>query len=537
MRTFLQLFAVACLVLITGLSHAQDLPVKTKPRTIKTDKPVLPPTEVAPVKIDPKVTLEKAPVLVQLPDLIVESFEITGTGSVTDGKKAFTYRAVIRNTGTVDAAGPFWMGIEVQSPESGQFYKVADQRFEHLGPGQGHTVSKIILVPVSYVSGQATVARAFVDNGGDAEFPPANRHVTESDENNNYSVLMTLGGDYMPSVANIHPQEVVNRVNHEASGEIVYLAGQGFGHNEGNRYTVALFPYDSPTAPVAAEVTGWSSGVVYFTVPESAPPGNYGVAIVDRQTMVAASNFKFIRVLRRAEIPWSDVTDMWDLFREAFQIRLHNWAGNASDTVNASTVNLGLAGQALAVDKIQFSQATGDYRYFVNDFNTLPSGITLHRLTYGNEYVLPGNMLRMQAAFESQGFEAKGYWDALGGGRDWQDWGAPDVDFDNAMLGFTFRFAWQNGKLDYTVSDVYFRADVDAHNAGADFALDLFLQNWDDMVKSKVEDAVLAALMEEETRTSVSSSLLDVMNMLAGIGGDDTIVRMDFDDGIRIEYY
>jgi len=472
------------------------------------------------------------------PNLVITEFTVTNQGLQSGDFMKYTFRLKIQNNGGDDITIPFYFTVQFKT-ENMTTFNMTDNHYKilRLNAGQNYVMNETFSLNTGYVSGKTVEVRGYIDSGGDREMPPSYRDVMESNENDNYSDAVTIGGAYTPNIASIKPEYPVNALkiatSTRPSNEKVRIDGMGFGSSQG-AHTVALFPFDDINNPQTVNITSWSGGVIYFTIPVSLKSGKHLLAIVDKNTMEKKSNILTVYVCVRRERPWAEVVKLWDVLKDAFKLRLHTWGGKAIYE-NQSTMTIIGRPDTIEVDEIKLTRDTGRYRYYINDFNAKRGGISLHLLSLDKVRLLD-NELRMQVLFESKDLEVKGYFQALGS-KSWKDHGAPDLDIDNAMLSVTFSFVYKNQRLDYDALSVYFKGDIDARDPAADWFMDLFAKEWDDQIVNKIEDDVSKSFFDPEQRQKLCASLLGfIINV--GTARYAEIVDIEFTNkDVLVTYY
>lgn len=473
-----------------------------------------------------------------LPNLVIKEFSLTDQGVKSGEFMKYKFRLRISNTGAVNITKPFYFTVQVKTENMSTFNMTDNHhKFLHLDAGQNSLMEKTISLNIQYVSGKTVEIRGFIDSGGDKEMPPAYRDVKESNEDDNYSDVITIAGDYTPNIVSIKPLFPVSGLLTEQgvipANENVRIDGTGFGSTQG-QHTIALFPLKDVANPKTVNITNWSGGVIDFTIPATVETGRYVLAIVDKNTMGKKSNVLTINVCVRRVKPWPKIVTFWNELKDAFFLRIHTWGGRA-EYKNESTIKIIGSPDTLEVEEIKLSLDTGRYRYYINDFNAKPGGISLHRLSLDDVRLLD-NELRMQVLFESQKLEIKGYFQALGS-KSWKDHGAPDLDIDNAKLSVILSFSFKNGQLDYQTPSVYFNADIDARDPAADWFMDAFAGGWDSQIITRVRKEIGNAFSSNETKQNICDSFLGfIIGSINLSKGKIVDVKFTSDD-ILVTYY
>jgi len=484
-----------------------------------------------------QVNIELEPVVI-LPNLVIKEFTLQDQGVQTGDQIKYKFRLKISNTGKVNITKPFYFTVQFKTENMSAFSMTDNhEKFMHLNAGQNHLMEKTFTLNTQYVSGKTVQIRGFIDSGGDNEMPPAYRDIKESDENDNYSDVITINGAYKPHIVSIKPTFPVSGLKIATStkpaNENVRIDGTGFGSTQG-QHTVALFPIGDYANPKLVNIKNWSGGVINFTIPVTVESGRYVLAIIDKNTKQMKSNTLTVYVCVRRERPWSEVVSLWNELKNAFKLRMHTWGGKMIYD-NQSTMTIIGKPDTLDVDEIKLNRDTGRYRYYINDFNAKPGGISLHRLSLDGVRLLD-NELRMQILFESQKLEVKGYFQALGSSS-WKDHGAPDIDIDNAKLSVILAFDYKNQRLDYLTPSVYFNADIDAHDPATDAFMDFFAAEWERQIVREVRKEIGSAFTRGETKKSLCDSFLGFVIDIGNLPKAQIVDVKFTKDNILVTYY
>ncbi len=465
-------------------------------------------------------------------DLIITELEVTQPGSSKGDMIEFSFRAKVKNDGNRDIENNFYLTIEIKSEHEDRYDRTHNYfKFTPLKAGLTRTYNGKFTLQKASVSGKTAKIRGWIDSGGTEEFPPQYMHVQERNENNNYSDIITIVGAYTPYITSVSIDNPVTRLTirntKSATNQEIYIAGQGFGKEQGE-YDVALFP-QSGGSVIKANIKSWHQGVIFFTIPKEVETGTHWIAIVNGNTMQRKSNQIGVTINHKGGTPWSEIVAYWELLNNA-KLIIHT-RGSGSEYKNTSTLKMLGNIDTIYVPKTEFKKKLiGRYRYLLQNFASKDTGgMMLSRKWNGG--TLNDNQLEMKIIFESGGVEAKGYFKSVVKGSNWNDGLAPDIDINNAKIGVIFNFKNVDRKLDYTPY-VRFSANVNAHDAAADWFMDLFMGNWDGQVRRKIQDGLATAMANSETRENIINSLMDFLYLLiAGFDKNDDIQNIEFEDG------
>ena len=458
------------------------------------------------------------------PDLVLSNFDVNQAAR-QQVNNAFDYPFTvrIRNVGTGDVKNAYDLSFQTYNGGwSGEnqpgFNCIRINKL--LKAGESYLYSGTLRLLNYQISEQDLRVRAFVDAGCSDEFSKPWGHVGESDENNNHSNEVTIVGDYHPNIGSVTPNVCIR-----GADQAIMLGGMGFGSTQGT-HTVLL---RKGTTKIAANVTGWNNGVIYFKVPAGAALGLNKVSIADAATLqkYPTANEVDLLVQDTKVLTWTNLIDVWDLFNEAFEINLNTHGGGASYN-NTSNMRL-IQSTAIDVPLIQFNYAGLKYRFLVKDMNSQPGGIILTRQGCGP------NQLKMEVSFESAGIELKGFNRALIKGANWCDGCVADVHINNGKMVVVFNFSATNGNLDFDL-DTSFSASVSASNAFADALMNLFLGNWNQDVRDQINDGVKAGLTNPANKSYILSEFENLIKLLLALNGKQ-ITDIGFEnDGIHVTY-
>ena len=473
-----------------------------------------------------------------LPNLVIKEFSLMDQGVQSGDLMEYKFHLKISNASKVNIIKPFYFTVQFKTENMSAFSMTDNhEKFMKLNAGQNHVMERTFTLNTQYVSGKTVQIRGFIDSGGDREMPPAYRDIQESNENDNYSDVITITGAYKPHIVSIKPKFPVSGLlignKPEPANENVRIDGTGFGSTQG-QHTIALFPIGDISNPKTVNIKNWSGGIIDFTIPPAVESGRYALAIVDKNTMQMKSNALTVYVCVRRKKLWSELVTQWNDLKDAFFLRIHTWGGKMIYD-NQSTLKIYGKPDTLKVDEIKLNLDTGRYCYYINDFNAKTGGISLHRLSLDGVRLLD-NELRMQVLFESQKLEIKGYFQALGSSS-WKDHGAPDLDVDDAKLSVVLAFDYKNQRLDYTTPSIYFNADIDARDPAADDFMDFFVSGWENQIVREVRKEIGKAFASGETKTNLCNSFLGFV-IGSATAKKAQIVDVKFTkDDILVTYY
>lgn len=458
------------------------------------------------------------------PDLTLTNFTINQNArQQVSNAFDFPFTVWIRNIGTGDVQNAYDLSFQTYSNGwSGEnqpgFNCIRINKL--LKTGKSYQYSGTLRLLNYAISDQDLRIRAFVDSACSDEFPKAWGQVGESNENNNHSNEVTIMGDYHPNIGSITPNVCVR-----GSDQVIMIGGMGFGSMQGT-HTVVL---RKGTSKIAANVTDWHNGVIYFKVPVGTAIGLNRVSIADATSLqkYPTTNEVDLHVRDTKVLAWTNLIDVWDLFNEAFSIELNTHGGGSSYN-NTSKLTL-VRSTDINVPLIQFNLAGLKYRFLVKDMNSKTGGIILTRQGCGP------NQLKMEVSFESSGIELKGFNKALGPAGIWCDGCVADVHINNGKMTVTFNFSATNGNLNFGLN-TDFNASVSASNAFADGLMNLFLGDWNQDVRDQINDGVKSGLQNSDNKNYILSELENLIRMLLGLNGKQ-ITDMEFEnDGIHVTY-
>jgi hypothetical protein len=463
--------------------------------------------------------------LIVSPDLVLTNFTVNqGAAQQVNNAFEFPFSVRIKNIGTGDVKNAFDLSFQTYSTAhqwSGENQPGFNcKRVNRLiKKGETTTYSGTLRI-LNYNISQDLRVRAYVDSACSDEFPDQWGQVGESNENNNHSNEVVLAGDYHPHIGSITPNIAIR-----GAGEVLMIGGTGFGSSQGSR-TVRL---RNGAFKIAANVTAWHNGVIYFTVPAGAKIGLNKVSIADAATLAKypTANEVDLHVHAKKVLAWSDLISTWDLFKNAFSLTLNTHGGGSSYN-NTSQITL-LQATPVSVPDINFKHAGLRYRFLVKDMNSVPGGIILTRQGCNS------NQLKMEVSFESSGVELKAFNRALLPGAKWCDNCVADIHINNGKMTVIFDFSATNGNMDFGLS-TNFSASVSASNNFADALMNLFLGNWNQDVRNQINNGVKNGLSSLSNKSYILSEFDNLIRMLLGIGGK-TITNIDFQgSGIHVTY-
>lgn len=454
-----------------------------------------------------RVQQKKVPLL-KLPDLVISNFSIMqGSKAEVGNMVSFTYSAVVKNIGTANVTGTYYVSIERYSTTAKRWepsglyisQNCAPLSFP-LNPGQSRSFSKKLYLLDTEISNQTARLRAVVDTGCNEELPATWAHIKEIREDNNFSNEDTVSGGFYPRVTSVSPVRCVMGVDQ------VNLNGNNFGRTQ-EGHTVRL---KKGNFQERANILSWYEGLVQFKAPANIDPGIYKVCIADNNNLQSLSNEVDLTVCKVRVMGWDDILFQWNLLSEAGKIKIHLHTYEGSRYNNKSFIRIEYPKKTVRnridVPLIQFhKKALGDYRYLVKDMDSQDiNGVTLNRNNCSAQQI------KMEIVFESGGRELKGYFRTLGPTGRWVDGSAPDVELNNGLLRVTFNFTANQTAVDYTTY-VQFNADVNASAKGADWIMNQFMNKWNAEVRKKISDGVKAGMENQQNKTFIINSILDLV--------------------------
>ena len=519
-------FKFLLLVIIVGTFtvNAQIITKKKDTVSVRTDRTIDPLIKKTDIKV-----LKPVQVNLNAPDLQIMSFTIIENArqEFSDSFK-FPFTVVYTNAGNADIT-------ENYCDLTFQFYSEAHEWGGHnapgvnckkvtatLGAGQSKSVSGILTVMKYQMSNQDLRVRAYIDAACSVEFPQAWGQVKEKDETNNSSDEILLTGGFHPTIGSITPNKSIR-----GSEEVLMMGGMGFGHTPGDN-AVVLKNGDNK---VAAQITDWHDGVIYFTIPDNTTIGLNEVYIGNATYLYKypTSNVVSLNVLNQKVLAWDDlIFTYWDTFKNDFKLKLNTYGGG-STYENTSFLKL-LDTTYIDVPLIQFNAAGLKYRSLVRNLDAQKGGIMLTKERCN------ANQLRMLVSFESSGKEIKTYNRALIKGAKWCDGCVADIHIDNGVMDILFTFTANGNTMDFTL-DTNFSADVNASNAFSDAMMNLFLGNWNEDVRKKINKGVKDGLLDPENKAYILSELKNMIHLVLGLTNKN-IVQYEFKNtGIHVTYY
>ena len=459
-----------------------------------------------------------------VPDLVLNSFSVNQNAvQQVNNVFKFPFSVRIKNIGTGDVKNAYDLSFQTYNNgwggrnQPGFNCKHINRQ---LKKDQSYLYSGTLNVLNYDISGQNLRIRAYVDSACSEEFSKSWGHVGESNENNNHSNEVTLSGGYHPNIGSLTPNFCVL-----GSDEVIMLGGMGFGNTQGT-HTVIL---RKGNTKIAANITDWHNGVIYFKVPSGTAIGLNKVTIADATSLhrVSTVNEVSFDVLNTKILTWTRLIDVWDLFKESFKIELNTYGGG-SKYQNTSKLTL-LRSTDINVPLIQFNLAGLKYRFLVRDMDSKVGGIIL------TKQGCTSNQLKMEVSFESAGKELKGFNRALIKGAPWCDGCVADIHINNGKMIIIFNFTATNGRLNFGIT-TDFNASVSASNTFADGLMDLFLGNWNNDVKNQINNGVRAGLLNSENRDYIRSELENLIQMLLGLSNKHITNMIFKNDGIHVTY-
>lgn len=516
------LFFIMAMILSNLLVQAQIIKPQKVKKTARKDKPQV-------ISPKPKIKLsDKVIIISEGPDLQITDFSINTLARQTfsDSFK-YPYTVTIENTGNKAATGSnydltFEVFDEVNGWGGHNAPGVNCQKLtQAINPGQTISHSGMLTLMKYQVSNQDLKIRAYIDAACSSEFPNAWGHIKESNENNNFSNEIILLGSFNPTVGNITPNECI-----KGADEVIMMGGMGFGTYQGNHAVILR----NANHKVAAEVTDWKKGVIYFKVPNEVKTGMNKVYIGDATSLVKTPtcNEQNLNVLGEKVLAWNDLIGLWDIFKDAFTLKLNTYGGG-STYENTSFIRL-VETTPIEVPKIQFNAAGLKYRSLIKDMNTQEGGIVLTKEGCNH------NQLRMQVTFESSGIEIRTFNRALIKGAQWCDGCVADIHINDGLMDILFTFTSSGNSIDFDL-DTNFKADVKASNAFSDAMMNLFLGNWNNDVRNEVNKGVKYGLMNYENKNYIINELKNLINLQLGMG-DKHVLKYEFKNtGIHVTYY
>jgi hypothetical protein len=130
------------------------------------------------------------------------------------------------------------------------------------------------------------------------------------------------------------------------------------------------------------------------------------------------------------------------------------------------------------------------------------------------------NQLKLVIPFESDGVELKGYKRTnviFGWGDKWNDRLAPDINVDNGKLTMKFNFFFNNGQVNFSISDTKFGCKISAESGFAQELLDIINDHWEKDTKKRINSAIQNAVNSQNVQIQTANiwinSLLKSMLM------------------------
>jgi hypothetical protein len=479
-------------------------------------------------QVVPQIQRKKLPVVVR-PDLVLENLSVDPSPASSDPTYStyfrFRFQVMVKNVGSAPADKAFSVAFQYfhQGKSSWQGENDKNNCFSVtplLQPNESHVLQGQLRVLKSMLSGQSVRVRALADFACNMEFPPRQGQIAELDENNNASNEITIPASslYRPHVGGVSPSLAERGVDR------VTLSGRGFGAQAGDHILVIR----KDDSRMAAVVQSWRDGVITFVAPASLEGGRYMVYIGDKTRLEPVSNMLNISVLETRAAPWAKVLEVWDIFKDSFSIRLHNWSGGPQEE-NESEMRL-LRIEPLDVYKVELSTAIGSYRFLVNDLRSTTAALSKTGCN--------ANQLRIDVPFESKDPEMIGYFKALGPAGAWRRTGAPDVEVDKAVVSVWLTFTPTGGSLNYFAHSA-FEADIHTTNPAWKSIMNAFVGGWEQSVKNQVVSLINDRFNEGQTKAELLQSFMLMVRVATKtLSPQRDITRFKFtNSGIEVTFY
>ena len=462
------------------------------------------PVIIGDIPLKPVIT---KPLQIAMADLVVSDFTLNHHALQKNGD-VFTipYQAVIRNNGNLQVNDPFYVQVQKfwENPaEWGGTGRGNCFQVNSVIPADGSFTLNGTLILADYeLSNQTIRMRVMADFGCNREFPPINGDIAESNEDNNMSDEQTVSGTFAPRAVRVAPETGTLTATYQ-------LIGLNFGSVQG---THAVRLRKGPLTTTAV-ISNWTSGIIWFELPQGLEPGNYYVSVADRTTLQPFSAEVPVLVTQEKVFLWDDLFLADDLFglSSSVSVQLHTKSGMCGYN-NISVASIFGSTDTLEIPKIQKTTDVGKYRWLVNHFNTREDGVSLNRAP-GNA----DNELAIRLEFESGGTELRGCFSPLGI-NSFQDAGAPDVEINNGVLTATLVFHFNNGNLDYEVRPA-FSADIDPKHAGWEPLMDWAYSEWRSEIMEQVKAGVKQGLEEPGVRQLIAGDLMQLVQLNTGTLG------------------
>jgi hypothetical protein len=476
-------------------------------------------------QVVPRIQRKKLPVVVR-PDLALENLIVDPSpGSSDPTYFHFLFQVTVKNVGSAPTDKAFSVAFQYFPQGQSSWHGENDRNncfpvTPLLQPNESHVLRGDLRILKSMLSGQSVRVRALADFACNMEFPPRQGQIAEQDESNNASNEITIPASslYRPHVGGVSPSLAERGVDR------VTLSGRGFGARAGDHIVVVR----KDDSRAAAVVQSWRDGVITFVVPVSLGGGGYMVYIGDKTRLEPVSNMLELRVLETRAAPWPKVLEVWDIFKDAFSIRLHNWSGGPQEE-NASEMRL-LKIEPLDVYKVELNTAIGSYRFLVNDLRSITAVL--------NKTGCNANQLRIDVPFESKDPEMVGYFKALGPAGAWRRTGAPDVEVDKAVVSVWLTFTPTGGSLNYFAHSA-FEADIHTTNPAWKSIMNAFVGGWEQSVKNQVVSLINARFNEGQTKAELLQSFMLMVRLATNtLAPQRDITRLKFtNSGIEVTFY
>jgi len=224
-------------------------------------------------------------------------------------------------------------------------------------------------------------------------------------------------------------------------------------------------------------------------------------------TAGAAINYKMLEVPLNITIDITTVVDIWwtdiiaplNNYLKGIGILIHT-RGKDWRYENRSYINLPDGQHTLDIPLIEFEKnILGKFRYLIRYLYCGPDNI-VHVTKEGCN----NNQLMLVIPFESEGVELIGYRrsDLF---NDWTNSLAPDINIDNGKLTMKFNFRFNNGQVDFWISDAKFDCKIYAeHNISQDI-MDLFNGHWEKDTKKKINNAIQNAINSQSIQLQTAN--------------------------------
>ncbi len=367
------------------------------------------------------------------PDLVLEEFTVDWSeGQLQSLYFIVPFHVIIHNKGKLQVAQPFHVTLQYSASANPTFHGENDgnncfQVTTLLEPNQTYLLSDKLKVMTSNLSDQTIKFRALVDFECFTDIPAPNGQIAESHEDNNLSNEVSYTSGYLPNLTHIEPNICTKDVDD------CQLLGQSLSANQGN-YTIVVEQGGHKTA---VAVKSWASSVIHFTVPAEVKVGWNQIYIAEIGTLKRISNMLAFTVAEVTPIPWVKMLAPFDLLGLASSLRLHTWDGTSEPNDQSLLIFPPTSATSppdsirIDVPKIEFTNWAGHYRFMLYDMGSDNRGLVFNRTNCAP------NQFRLNLAFEDIDKEIIGYYKVLGPAGQWRRTGAPDIQIDNANLGYS----------------------------------------------------------------------------------------------------